>query len=52
MLLVVEGNMDICDQFYGNPLTGCQDISLKTTSNNLMLAVEEKSEDHRRSPLG
>ncbi len=31
------------EQFHGNPSNSCREISLKT---NLMVALEEKPEDH------
>ncbi len=42
-----EVNINVWTTFHGNPSKSCWDISLKTTNVNLMVAPEEKSEDHQ-----
>lgn len=43
-----EGDMNVRAEFHGNPAKSCWDISLETTGINLMVALEEVSEDHQR----
>ncbi len=40
-----KGNINVGTKFHGSPSNSCWDISLKTTTVNLMVALEEKSED-------
>ncbi len=42
-----EGDMNASTKSYGNPSNSCSKISLKTSNVNLMVALEEKSEDHQ-----
>ena len=47
--------MNVCPTYHGDLTKNCQDISLENKHFNLMVALEEKSEDHqsrRIHPLG
>ncbi len=43
----LEWNMNVWTKFHANPFNSCQDISLWTKHFNLMVALNEKSEDHQ-----
>lgn len=41
----VHPDMKVCTKFLSNPSNSFRDISLKTTNVNLIVALEEMSED-------
>lgn len=43
----LKGGRNLFNKFNGNPSNSCQDISLKTTNVNLMVAQKEKSGNHQ-----
>ena len=40
------GTLNICSKFHSNPANIYQDISLKIQNVKLMIAIDEKSQDH------
>lgn len=48
VIILPEGNMNVWTKFHGNPSKRWWDISLKTVNVNLLVVLEQNSEDNQR----